>query len=740
MKKIITTVIFLYIIICALAQNKKEFSPTGDSTSLPDVLISAIKFPEKKKNIAQKIEVITDTYIKKTNAQNSGDLLQSTGNIFVQKSQQGGSSPVIRGFEASRILLVVDGVRMNNAVYRSGHLQNAITVDQNMLERVEVMYGPGSTLHGSDALGGVVAFKTKSPKLSTKKDTLLFSGSAMSRYSTVNLEKTGHLDMNFGGKKVAVLVSGTYSDFGDMRMGNNYPDKYPNFGRRPQYVATINNVDYIINNTNDRIQRYSGYKQWDMMGKVLYQQNEKVSHVLNIQTSNSTNVPRYDRLQDVRNGALRFANWYYGPQKRNMYAYEFSNMVNSTTFYKAGASYQDIEESRNQRDRNNPSQLHRIEKIKVWGANADLRKIFGMHELNLGADMQLNDVKSRAYTQNINTGVIGKLDTRYPDGKNKFNNFGIYTQHLWKLNGGKLVINDGIRLQSTSLRSSLVDTSIQFRLPFTVLRQNPFGVAGNIGAIYMPKPDIRFTAGISTGFRAPNIDDVTKIFESNTASRQLIVPNADLKPEKTITAEIGFTKAFEDKIKIDVSAFYTWFNDAIAYAPYKFNGQDSVVYNGVKVGVKASQNVAKARLYGFSGGLTFTPITALNVYGFFNYTYGKYTRPNGVKVPLDHIPPVFGKAGISYNKKQFSTEIFAMYNGWKRIADYNPDGEDNQQYATVDGVPSWVTLNWRGQYDVSKRLTVQLAVENITDRNYRVFASGFSAPGLNFLLSLRAYW
>ena len=740
MKKLLTAIIFLSSATCATAQEKKVFTPDGDSASLPDVIISALKFPEKKKNITQKIEVITDGYIKRTNAQNTGDLLQSTGNIFVQKSQQGGSSPVIRGFEASRILLVVDGVRMNNAVYRSGHLQNAITVDQNMLERIEVMYGPGSTLHGSDALGGVVAFKTKSPKLSNKKDTLFFSGGAMGRFSTVNLEKTGHVDVNIGGNKLAVLLSGTYSDFGDMRMGNKYPNKYPNFGRRSQYVVTVDNVDYIINNNDDRIQRNSAYKQWDFLGKLLYQQNDKISHELNVQTSNSTNVPRYDRLQDKRNGALRFANWYYGPQKRNMYAYELDQNINSTTFFKAGASYQDIEESRHQRNLNNPSQLHRYEKIKVWAAQAALRKIYGMHEVNFGADLQLNDVKSSANTENINTGATGKLDTRYPDGKNRFNNFGIYTQHLWKLHGGKLVINDGIRLQSVSLRSTLADTSIQFRLPFTVLKQNPFGVAGNIGAIFMPKADIRFTAGISTGFRAPNIDDVAKVFESNTASRQLIVPNADLKPEKTINAELGFTKAFEDKIKVDVSAFYTWFQDAIAYAAFKFNGQDSVIYNGVKVGVKASQNVAKARLYGYSAGLSFTPTTALNVYGSVTYTYGKYTRPNGLKIPLDHIPPVFGKAGISITKKKIYTELFAMYNGWKKIGDYNPDGEDNQQYATPDGVPSWVTLNWRGQCDVSKNLTVQLAVENITDRNYRVFASGFSAPGLNFLLSLKATW
>ena len=96
--------------------------------------------------------MISAKTIAGTNAQNTGDLLINTGKIFVQKSQQGGSSPVLRGFEASRVLLVIDGVRMNNAIYRSGHLQNIITNDQNSLSRVEVMYGPSSTIYGSSRI------------------------------------------------------------------------------------------------------------------------------------------------------------------------------------------------------------------------------------------------------------------------------------------------------------------------------------------------------------------------------------------------------------------------------------------------------------------------------------------------------------------------------------------------------------------------------------------------------------
>jgi hemoglobin/transferrin/lactoferrin receptor protein len=233
MKKLFT----FSALLCFFLHSRAQSDTTVKG--LDEVIIYSGKFAERKKFVSQKVEVISARQIAQTNAQNVGDLLINTGNVFVQKSQQGGSSPVLRGFEASRVLLVVDGIRMNNAIYRAGHLQNVITVDQNMLERVEVLYGPASTLYGSDALGGVVLMRTKQPRLSTTNG-LLVTGSAFVRRSTANDEKTAHADVSFGGRSFAWLQSYNYSDFGDMRMGSNYPDKYPNFGRRSQYIARVN--------------------------------------------------------------------------------------------------------------------------------------------------------------------------------------------------------------------------------------------------------------------------------------------------------------------------------------------------------------------------------------------------------------------------------------------------------------------------------------------------------------------
>lgn len=739
-----------------VAQIKKD---TTVIKELDEVVVSANKFTEKKKNIAQKIEVISAASIARYNAQNAGDLLIQTGNVFVQKSQQGGSSPVLRGFEASRVLMVIDGVRMNNAIYRSGHLQNVITVDQNMLESVEVLYGPASTLYGSDALGGVIHFRTKQPKLSTTNN-LLSTGSSFVRFNTSNSEKTYHVDLSMGGKKFAWLQSYNYSSFGDMRMGDHYLAAYPDFGRRGQYISNIDGIDSIVKNSDDRVQRNSGYRQWDLTEKFLYKSSERVSHSFNFQLSNSSNVPRYDRLQDIKSGALRYADWYYGPQKRLMGSYE--NIVKHVLGFdvlRTQISYQDIEESRQTREYKKYDRFDsRREHVKVTQLTVDAHKVWGAHELTVGADAQLNQLKSVADRTNLLTKAVSALDTRYPDGDNQMNNFAIYAQHTVKLKEGKWVVNDGIRFQHSTLHSRLVNNTF-FNLPFTNIDQKPSAVTGNLGLVYLPSNKTKISLALSSGFRAPNIDDNAKIFESSTSAKQVVFPNPDIKPEYTYNADLSFVHQFTDAIRLDLTGFYTLFQNALVKAPFRLNGQDSVLYNGVKSQVLANQNKNKAILLGLNAAVTIQFSPEWKFYSTLNYTKGHFDVDPAVKTsvyqkqangsyslvsanvstkPLDHIPPVFGKTSLMYQAKRWDAEFYALYNGWKHLDSYNPDGEDNAQYATADGMPSWTTLNIRTQVQLPKKLQLQLALENITDRNYRYFASGFSAPGRSFIICLRS--
>ena len=208
-----------------LQQTAYEVTLTQQSHNLNEVVISAGKFAEEQQLVPQQVEVISQRELSFMSQPTTADVMQQTGKVLVQKSQLGGGSPIIRGFEANKVLLVVDGVRLNNAIYRGGHLQSIITLDNSMLERAEVIFGPSSVTYGSDALGGVLHFHTLQPKLADTSEHT-FSGSAFTRYSTASNEKTAHIQLNYGRRHWASLTGVTVTDFGNLRQGSNRPGKY----------------------------------------------------------------------------------------------------------------------------------------------------------------------------------------------------------------------------------------------------------------------------------------------------------------------------------------------------------------------------------------------------------------------------------------------------------------------------------------------------------------------------------
>lgn len=166
---------------------------------IDEYVISASKYRESSLIIPYMVDVMQDQVLMETTAFTAADILEETGNILVQRTQGGGGSPILRGFEANKVLLVVDGVRLNNAIYRNGHLQNSITIDYSILDRTEVIFGPTSIMYGSDALGGVIHYYTKDPPLGNDSTTL-FNARAYMQYASAMNGVTGHLDFSLGKK------------------------------------------------------------------------------------------------------------------------------------------------------------------------------------------------------------------------------------------------------------------------------------------------------------------------------------------------------------------------------------------------------------------------------------------------------------------------------------------------------------------------------------------------------------
>jgi hemoglobin/transferrin/lactoferrin receptor protein len=741
--KIIGAIFMWLAMLSAQAQDTPK-SDTVATSYLNEVIVSANKTPEQRKEVAQQLVVIQPSVIKSYNAQTTADLLQNTGAVAMQRSQQGGGSPILRGFEASRVLLVVDGVRMNNAIYRAGHLQNALRVDNNNLDRAEILFGPSSTVYGSDALGGVIHFYTRQPQLA-KAGEFKKSGEGFLRLGSVNNEKTFHFDVNLADEHLGSFTSFTLSDFGDLRMGEkNNPSLNKPFGLRTQYAQRSADglTDILVDNPDPFVQKFSGYKQWDILQKFHYKASDRVNHTLNFQYSNTTNVPRYDRLTDAgaNKVGLNSAEWNYGPEKRFLgsYVVKVSNLGKWADAATATLSYQDIEESRINRNFNSNNRDSRVEKISVYGLNIDFSKDYRGNKLRYGFDGQYNVLNSTALRTNILTQAITSIDTRYPDGSNTMGLYALYVSHTKKW-ANNLYLTDGLRLGISKLYSSFRSQEF-FAFPFNEITQQNTYASGNLGFVYNPEFWKLSLMG-STGFRVPNFDDLTKIFETEagkeTSTGKLVLPNPDLGPEKTINLDVSAARFFGPQTRIEVVGFYTKFIDAIVEKPSTYNGQPTTIYNGFLANVSTSQNAAEAYLYGYSLSANVELTDALSIAGSYNYTYGRIVNEGGSETPLDHIAPAFGRVGIVYAHKALRAEAFTNFSARKKLEDYRSSGEDNIKYAPADGMPRWLTIGIRASYEVNKTWLIQTGIDNLTDLQYRTFASGINAPGRNLFGTLR---
>jgi hemoglobin/transferrin/lactoferrin receptor protein len=497
-------------------------------------------------------------------------------------------------------------------------------------------------------------------------------------------------------------------------------------------VERIHGVDSILVNLDSNLQVGSAYSQHDVLQKFTFKQKDGVLHKLNLQLSNSSNIDRYDRLTQTSNGNPKFAEWYYGPQFRLMGAYTLE-LSNATKVYDAArltVGYQSVEESRMDRRYKKNFLNHRIENLDIVTLNADFSKKKGSHELRYGVDAWYNKVNSTAFQENIVADTTATLDTRYPDGGSTMMSAAAYATHTWEIND-KLILNDGLRASYVSLNSAFTDKTF-FPFPFDDISQKHMALNGNLGLIYMPNKLWRMSLNGSTAFRAPNVDDLSKVFESVQGS--VVVPNPNLKAEYAYNGEFGISRVLSEGLSIQATGYYTLLKNALTLGTGTFNGADSVVYDGQLSQVMTTTNAGRAYVYGFEAMLSGKLNDHISMMATVNYTKGRNVTDS---IPLDHIPPVFGKLAMVYTLGKLRTELFMNYSGWKRLADYNMAGEDNVAYATPFGMPSWATVNARINYNFSRQVSLQVACENILDQNYRNYASNISAPGRNFIVTLR---
>ena len=725
---------------------------------LSEIILSVGRNREDKKKLSKKVSLINAKKTELDLPQTSADLLNYAGGVRIQKTQGGGGSPVIRGFEANRVLLVVDGVRLNNAIYRSGHLQNAITIDPNTLERTEVIFGPSSVGYGSDALGGVVHFYTRTPKINNQK-TWTIKGS--NSFNTVLKHNVNNLNLEHSKEKWASFTSLSYSDFGDIIMGGNRNHGFKDWGLNNYFLSKqkLNTKNLI--NENPKTQKNTGYSQFDFLHKLNIKISESSHIIFNIQHSNSSDIDRYDKLNEFNDSdnQLKYSQWYYGPQKRTLLSSTYNFSKNKKWLQKGAIvlAFQKIKESRHNRKFKSLVLNSQIENVDVFSLNTDFSGFKTKNSsLSYGFEYTYNNVNSNAFgetlvennlilSSNPDSNSIFKIPTRYPSGGSSYSTVASYYEFRKDLTE-RSNFNFGMRYTFTSLNANwkeeaLIDANLNS------IKTSNSSITGSIGYVTRLKNDWQVNANFSSGFRSPNIDDLGKIREKKGI---LSVPNKKLKPEYAYSSELGVTKFFNEKTTVfSINLYYTHIEKHIIRSYFEILNDQStpnpktIIYNLDEVKTMANVNAGKAYIYGFSFDAE-TPVLK-NLLCKSNITY---TEGGSVKKynPLPSISPLFGSFYLKWIGNNLKMQLSYRFSQSKSPEEYSLGGEDGLEETPLInlkndvlkyyGMPSWGIFKFSSSCKLSSNLKATLIFDNIFDIHYREFASGISSPGRNINLVL----
>jgi hemoglobin/transferrin/lactoferrin receptor protein len=661
--------------------------------------------------------------------QTSADLLNVDNNIYIQKSQQGGGSAIIRGFSTNRILLVVDGVRMNTAIFRSGNVQNVISIDPYTVESTDLIFGPSSQFYGSDAIGGVLNFTTINPKFSEEGVTLKTKNTF--RFSSANNENTYHTQFQLSGRKIASITSFTYSKFGDLRIGKKGNEIYG----RPDYISTENQLDTIIPNTDESIQINSGYSQKNFLHKISFKPNSNLRVNYNFHYSETSNIPRYDRLiERDESNKLYHAEWYYGPQTwmMNNLALKYTKKHVLFDRIKSTIAHQKFIESRNTRAIHSSNLKQREEQVNAWSLNTDfIKHINTKTQINYGLEYVTNLIQSSGNQININSNLLQPITSRYPD-QSTWKTGGIYFNVIQRWNN-HAITEGGLRYNIVGMNGQFDTSLTSYPISnFNIINQ---AITGSISQLIKRRfGSISFI--LSTAFRSPNIDDIGKTFDSNPGF--VTIPNPNLKPEYAYHAEANLDYNIFKNVKVQNSIFYTYLDQSISLSNTTLNGQDSILYDNSFSQVQMLANEQFASVLGNQITLKYTPNEFISLKTTYTFLASESSSGNTIR----HITPNFGGTTLMLNYKKFDMSIYSIYNQRFNNSQFSNSEKNKTQFYLRDKFglaysPAWYTLNFKFGYYLNTKTKLNFGIENLTDKRYRPYSSRLTAPGRNFILAMQ---
>ena len=684
---------------------EREGGPSSQqeqTIELSPVVVTATRGERPSFDVPNAVTIVDREDAERQSPRVLPDLLRGETGVFVQQTTPGQSAPIIRGLIGSSILMLVDGMRLNTATFRSAPNQYFALVDPYNVERIEVVRGAGSALYGSDAMGGVINVITPVPRLASEQWQL--HGKALGQFSSADTSWVNRVSLEGGKSGVAIHGGFTYQNHNDLRGGGDIG-----------------------------IQRPSGYDVYAGDGALFLERGNQ-DLFFSLQYLQQPKTPRFDELvpgfgQTQPSSAVFF----FEPNDRLFVhgRYRLRNPLPFVDGLEFHVAFQEINDDRRNRDFDSTREDRERNRDALTGITLQLTSRWrDWMTFTYGGEIYLDEVSSSRVGRDINTGATSTEQSRFADGST-LNSFGFYVQDEIRLHP-RLTATLGGRFSHFDIDIPKADRDVGAHLSTSDL-------TGNLGLLYHLTPTINLVTNVGRGFRVPNVFDLSTL--GPRPGNRFNIPNPNLKPEEVITVDAG-VKVRLSRFAGEVFGFYTDFRDKIEEVPTgecfrdaigivppdQCRPQDRRVVQG--------QNVNRVTLFGFEAGGRLQLLDKLEVSGSLNFTWGEEEISDGRTAPADRIPPLNGQVGVLYRPTpRLWVEPFIRF---ATRQDRLSDRDKTDPRINPNGTPGWVTANIRLGWEINERFRTRLAVENLFDQSYREHGSGINAAGINATVSLEA--
>jgi outer membrane receptor protein involved in Fe transport len=633
---------------------------------LDSVVVSAQRIKQQVQQVPFSTTVLQQSSMQKFGARTTPEALSHVNGVFVQKTNHGGGSPFLRGLTGNQTLILVDGIRLNSSIFRYGPNQYLNTIDPFSISRIEVVKGTGSVQYGTDALGGTILLETNEREFLPSGKKL--EGKALGRIVTHGMEQTARGAIQYADNKIAFEGGLTWRNFGDLTGGDTTGKQTP-----------------------------SGYGEWAFDAKAKMLIGNSATLTLAHQTVQQNDIPIYHKVllerftynnTEKQNRSLSYARLHVPVAKR------WAKEITLT------ASRQKGREDRRSLKQGSTTELREGDEVETAGLVLDINsEIRNWWQATSGMELYHDWIGSRRSDFDINNKTATHKRGLYPDGAN-YGNYSVFSLHHFNWN--RFTVEAGLRFNTFSIAIS--DSTLG------KVRLHPSAFVYNAGVLYRLTHRQSFFANYSTGYRAPNVDDMGTL---GIVDFRYERPSADLSPEKSQHAEIGY-RLLTNRLRVDAALYFLQLENLITRVK-----MDEVI-NGYNVYQK--ENVEEALVKGAEVNVNVLLLRNFSVNAGAAYAYGKNITRNE---PLRRTPPFNGRMMLEYKNRRWRAAFeFAAASRQDRLA--QGDKEDNR--IPAGGTPGWQVFNLYAGYDW-KNISINAGLNNLNNQDYRTHGSGINEIG-----------